>query len=135
MGSAKFDKYYKTQFPWMDEAEFKDFTSTLQEKLPVTYRVNQTEVNHETVCDLFTDKHFIKKYFQETIEAADLNQEDWKNKTLDMSQIKLENKKYYPPGNVLFELTVPRELLKKNVGLKDIHKLIQKANDSGILTR
>jgi hypothetical protein len=40
MGSAKFDKYYKTQFPWMDEAEFKDFTSTLQEKLPVTYRVN-----------------------------------------------------------------------------------------------
>lgn len=52
-----------------------------------------------------------------------------------MTQIKLENKKYYPPGNVLFELTVPRELLKKNVGLKEIHKLVQKANDSGILTR
>ncbi len=87
------------------------------------------------MCDLFTDKHFIEKYFQETSEAADINQEDWKNKALDMTQIKLDNKKYYPPGNVLFELTVPRELLKKNVGLKEIHKLVQKANDSGILTR
>jgi len=36
---------------------------------------------------------------------------------------------------VLFEMTVPRELLKKNLGLKAIHKIVQKANDSGILTR
>jgi 16S rRNA C967 or C1407 C5-methylase (RsmB/RsmF family) len=54
---------------------------------------------------------------------------------LDLSKISLEPKKYYPPGNVLFELTVPRDLLKKNAGLKAIHKLIQMSNDSGILTR
>jgi 16S rRNA C967 or C1407 C5-methylase (RsmB/RsmF family) len=47
----------------------------------------------------------------------------------------LDRKGYYPPGNVLYELTVPRELLKKNLGLKAVHKLIQRANDSGVLTR
>jgi hypothetical protein len=50
----------------MGEEEFKLFTATLQEKLPVTFRINQTEVNHETVCDLFTDKHFLASHFQET---------------------------------------------------------------------
>jgi hypothetical protein len=47
----------------------------------------------------------------------------------------LDAKRYYPPGNVMFEMTVPRELLKKNIGLKAIHKIIQKANDSGMITR
>jgi 16S rRNA C967 or C1407 C5-methylase (RsmB/RsmF family) len=136
MGSDKFDSYYKTQFPWMSSEEFSKFALTLQEKLPVTFRVNQTEVNHETVCEMFTDKHFIEKHSIDMGATAEgISEEDWKNKALDMSLIKLENKKYYPPGNVLFELTVPRELLKKNLGLKAIHKVIQKANDSGILTR
>lgn len=30
---------------------------------------------------------------------------------------------------------MPRELLKKNLGLKAVHKLVQRANDSGVLTR
>jgi 16S rRNA C967 or C1407 C5-methylase (RsmB/RsmF family) len=47
----------------------------------------------------------------------------------------LARKQYYPPGDVLYEMTVPRELLKKNLGLKAIHKLVQRANDAGILTR
>ncbi len=47
-----------------------------------------------------------------------------RNANLDLSQVILEAKPYYPPGDVLFELTVPRELLKKNVGLKAIHKLV-----------
>ena len=58
-----------------------------------------------------------------------------KSISLDLDQISLEPKQYYPPGNVLFELNVPRELLKKNLGLKAAHKLIQQANDAGILTR
>jgi hypothetical protein len=49
--------------------------------------------------------------------------------------LKLEVKKYYPPGNVLFEMAVPRDLFKKNIGLKAIHKLVQQSNDAGILTR
>ena len=125
MGSDKFDSYYKSQFPSMSADEFNKFTLTLQEKLPVTFRVNQTEVNHETVCEMFTDKHFLEKHAVEMATAVEgISDEDWKNKALDMSLVKLDNKKYYPPGNVLFELTVPRELLKKNLGLKAIHKVI-----------
>jgi hypothetical protein len=30
----------------MSAEEFRIFSSTLQEKLPVTYRINQTEVSH-----------------------------------------------------------------------------------------
>ena len=43
----------------MSEEEFSAFTKTLQDKLPVTFRVNQTEVAHEVVCNLFTDPNFI----------------------------------------------------------------------------
>ena len=84
---------------------------------------------------MFGDKHFIEKNFENCQEIKEIQEEDLKNKNLDISQINLENKRYYPPGKVLFELTVPRELLKKNLGLKAIHKLVQKANDSGCLTR
>jgi hypothetical protein len=49
----------------MGPEEFTEFTNTLQEKLPVTFRVNQTEVMHESVSEMFTDKHFIEKYFEE----------------------------------------------------------------------
>lgn len=33
----------------------------------------------------------------------------------------MNRKAYYPPGNVLFELTLSKELLKKNEGLKEVH--------------
>ena len=84
---------------------------------------------------MFTDKRFIETYYKEGEQKEGISEEDWKNKQLDLSLVVLENKTYYPPGDVLFELTVPRELLKKNLGLKAIHKIIQKANDSGMLTR
>ena len=58
-----------------------------------------------------------------------------KNQEIDVNQMKFECKQYYPPGNVLYELDLPREMLKKNPGLKTLHKLIQQANDAGILTR
>lgn len=40
LGSPKFDLYYQQQLPFMGPEEFLRFTSTLQEKLPVTFRVN-----------------------------------------------------------------------------------------------
>jgi hypothetical protein len=49
----------------MSEEEFALFTKTLQEKLPVTFRVNQTEVNHEVACRLFTDPNFISNYYKQ----------------------------------------------------------------------
>lgn len=71
------------------------------------------------------DPKFIEKYYhldipQEGIEAEKVDERF----DLDLKQVKLDNKKYYPPGDVLYELSVPRDLLKKNQGLKAIHKLI-----------
>jgi hypothetical protein len=31
----------------------------------VTFRVNQTEVRHESVCAMFSDPNFVEKYYQE----------------------------------------------------------------------
>ena len=58
-----------------------------------------------------------------------------KTKAIDLKEVLLAPKAYYPPGNVLYELAASRELLKKNLGLKSVHKLVQRANDSGVLTR
>jgi len=46
IGSPKFDEYYQKQFPFLSKEEFVLFTKTLQEKLPVTFRINQTEIHH-----------------------------------------------------------------------------------------
>ena len=61
---------------------------------------------------------------EEGDQEGNLKDGDLKNKSLDLSLVVLDQKKYYPPGDVLYELSVPRELLKKNVGLKGIHKLV-----------
>ena len=57
-----------------------------------------------------------------------------KNVQLDFSNLKMDCKKYYPMDCV-FEMMIPRELLKKNIGLKSIHKLVMNMGDSGLLTR
>jgi multisite-specific tRNA:(cytosine-C5)-methyltransferase/tRNA (cytosine34-C5)-methyltransferase len=36
---------------------------------------------------------------------------------------------------LVFELLVPKELLKKNEGLKKVHKIIDNSKDAGLLTR
>ena len=46
----------------------------------------------------------------------------------------MDVKSFYP-HDVLFEMMIPRELLKKNVGLKKIHKLVMLMADSGLITR
>ena len=51
---------------------------------------------------MFTDKRFVEIYYKEGDQKEGVSEEDWKNKQLDLSQVVLENKKYYPPGDVLF---------------------------------
>ena len=46
----------------------------------------------------------------------------------------MECKPYYP-GDLVFEIQIPKDLLRKNEGLKVIHKLIGASNDSGLVTR
>lgn len=55
IGSAKFEEYYSTQFSGIitEPAEFQLFIETLQNKLPVTFRVNPSLVNHEALIEMF----------------------------------------------------------------------------------
>ena len=57
-----------------------------------------------------------------------------KDVAIDFSKIKMDLKSFYP-HDVLFEMMIPREMLKKNVGLKKIHKLVMQMADSGLITR
>lgn len=53
---------------------------------------------------------------------------------MDTSKLKMDCKSYYP-DNLVFEIDIQKELLKKNLGLQKIKTLIQESNESGLLTR
>jgi 16S rRNA C967 or C1407 C5-methylase (RsmB/RsmF family) len=62
LNSPKFNEYYLKQFEGvMDEHTFHEkFLKTLQEKLPVTFRINSGEVGFEKVCSMLREKDFIE---------------------------------------------------------------------------
>ena len=53
----------------------------------------------------------------------DMRKEELRTVQLDYSKLKLDCKPYYP-HNLVFEMMIQKELLKKNEGLMDIQKLI-----------
>ena len=46
----------------------------------------------------------------------------------------MECKAFYPL-DLVYEMSIPKELLKKDEGLKQIHQLLHGCNDSGLITR
>ena len=72
LNSPKFNEYYLKQFASiMDANEFQDkFLKTLQEKLPVTFRVNSGEVGFSKVCNMLKEKDFIETYCKRVEEAG-----------------------------------------------------------------
>ena len=63
-----------------------------------------------------------------------LVKQSMKEVDVDYSKLRMDLKSFYP-HDVLFEMCIPRELLKKNAGLKKIHKLVMQMADSGLITR
>ena len=53
---------------------------------------------------------------------------------VDFSKLKMDLKPFYP-HEVLFEMMIPREVMKKNVNLKRVHKLVMQLAESGLITR
>ena len=133
------------------------FLKTLQEKLPVTFRVNTGEIGFEKVCSLMQEPDFIESYCKR-FEAQEENQqpqveakeetkdgafdmaqknhgaESLRHAQIDFSKLKMDCKSFYPQS-CLFEMMIPKELLKKNVGLKGIHNLVMDLGACGLLTR
>jgi len=104
----------------MNAEEFKLFEATLKEKLPVTFRLNAGEHNIDKVSSVLRDPNFINKFTDETITIEPDEHASLKTTKIDYSSLRMDCKAFYP-GNVLFEMMIPRELLKKNIGLKQIH--------------
>jgi 16S rRNA C967 or C1407 C5-methylase (RsmB/RsmF family) len=65
------------------------------------------------------------------VNHGDLN---IKTAQLDYDSLRMDVKKYYPQ-DIVFEMMIPKELLKKNTGLKKVHEVIMKLADSGLITR
>lgn len=92
---------------------------------------------------MFKDPELIKNNVvvsQEEGEAVNMKQSEHqfsdalKKVQLDVSSMKFDCKAYYPQ-DLVFELMMPKELLKKHEGLKNIHKLVDTSKDCGLLTR
>lgn len=72
MHSPKFNEYYSKQFAHiMGSDEFySQFLKTLQEKLPVTFRINSGEVGFDKVCAMLRDKDFIETFCKRVEETS-----------------------------------------------------------------
>lgn len=68
------------------------------------------------------------------MDQTKLLSQNMKEVAIDFSKLGMEVKPFYP-NKVLFEMMIPRELLKKNAGLKQVHKLVMQMADSGLITR
>ena len=68
------------------------------------------------------------------MDQTKMIQQSMKETPVDFSKLKMDCKPFYP-HEVLFEMMIPRELLKKNLGLKKIHKFVMQLADSGLITR
>lgn len=68
------------------------------------------------------------------MDQTKLVMQSMKEVAVDFSKLGMDLKPFYP-NKVLFEMMIPRELLKKNAGLKQVHKLVMQMADSGLITR
>jgi 16S rRNA C967 or C1407 C5-methylase (RsmB/RsmF family) len=121
----------------------------------VTFRINSGKVGFQKVCKMLREPDFIESYCkrveagqaeceeresdEEEKEAFNMAQqnhgtESLRHAQIDFAKLKMDCKEFYP-NNVLFEMMIPKELLKKNLGLKGIHHLIMELGDCGLLTR
>jgi hypothetical protein len=101
----------------MGPDEFKLFENTLKEKLPVTFRLNSGEHNFEKVSEMLRDPDFITNSTVKDFEVEADEHNSMKTAKIDYASLRIDCKPFYP-NQVLFEMMIPRELLKKNIGLK-----------------
>ena len=102
------------------EAEFTIFENTLKEKLPVTFRINSGENNYLQMSEMLRHPDFIRRFTegQAVVEPDEHN--SMKTAIVDYDSLRMDCKAFYP-GQSVFEMMIPKEMLKKNLGLKQIH--------------
>lgn len=83
---------------------------------------------------MLRDPEFIKNFTDDSVTVEPDEHGSMKTAKIDYSTLRMDCKPYYP-NQVLFEMMIPRELLKKNIGLKQIHALVINLADAGLITR
>lgn len=145
----------KEEFP--TESDFNRFLATLKEKLPVTFRINENVPNYKNFLEKIKHPDFVKNMISAGAEG-DKTTEGQENKEMEtevktseekkegegeneevdyealQEQIKLSNVSWYP-RDLVWEMTTFRYELKRNKAYQRLHKFIQQANDSGLITR
>lgn len=85
------------------------------EKLPVTFRINSSEINHEALSEMLRHPKFVEEManqksvdgdFEEVSMAHDKKGEvELRTVQLDYTKLKLDCKSYYP-NNLVFEMMI-----------------------------
>ena len=83
---------------------------------------------------MLCDPDFVKEYTKDAPDVEPDEYNSYKTQKIDYDAVKMDCKAYYP-NNILVEMMIPREMLKKNLGLKKIHQWTKAAGDAGLITR
>lgn len=100
----------------MAEEDFNAFWDILQEQLPVTFRINSMNLNYQYLIESFSSQGFLA------------------NLLASETRIKLEQVLWYP-GKLSWQINSNRSELRKQENIKQFHSFLQKANESGLITR
>ena len=114
--SPFFEFYYSRQlaslFP--SQEEFSAFVAAMKEPLPITFRVNPLFNNYAHIVSQLKDPEFLANHgYVPLLEGAP---------ETDPAP-SLRPIAFYPE-DLVFEMSITRDLLKKNPSLKSVHKYI-----------
>ena len=109
------EQYYRLVLD-LPPSDFSSFWSILKEQLPVTFRVNPTHNNYSALIASISSSGFLSSLLSSN------------------STIKLEPIPWYP-GNLVWQVNSNRSELRKQENVKEFHTFLQKANESGLITR
>ena len=100
----------------LSEADFASFWQILQDQLPVVFRINPLHNNYQNLIKSFVNSTFLPELFSQG------------------NLIKLKPISWYP-NQLVWQVNSNRSELRKQANIKEFHSFLQKASDSGLITR
>eukprot|EP01017_Pseudomicrothorax_dubius_P011791 TRINITY_DN1449_c0_g1_i4.p1 TRINITY_DN1449_c0_g1~~TRINITY_DN1449_c0_g1_i4.p1 ORF type:complete len:449 (-),score=120.71 TRINITY_DN1449_c0_g1_i4:1370-2716(-) len=134
-----FDLYYYAQFMgeyFKTKEEFIQFRQILNKKLPIVFRVNPTVPHYEKFLEKVAGQSFLDRFAKEIKEKQELEEKkgegDGKKEVIDLESIICKEISWFP---LVYQLNMDRQQLKRSNVMESLHKHLQKATDSGMISR
>ena len=109
-------KQYYQEVLGLSVSDFDEFWHYMQQPLPVTFRINPNQQNYQKLIEKLRDPQFIPEI------------------VLEGQRLEAKEVPWFP-GSLAWQINSNRQEFKKLEPVKQVHSWIQKANDSGLLTR